>query len=54
MVLNGGASGILVDIIKALLEMKSIKFLPKASVVNDQTKYNDYFASVDSKTLLYI
>jgi hypothetical protein len=54
MVLNGGASGILVDIIKALLEMKSIKFLPKASVVNDQTKYNDYFASVDSKTLLYL
>ena len=54
MALNGGASGILVDIIKALLEMKSIKFLPKASVVNDQTKYNDYFASVDSKTLLYL
>ena len=54
MVLNGGASGILVDIIQALLEMKTIKFLPKTIVVNDETKYNDYFASVDSKTLLYL
>ena len=51
---NGGASGILVDIIQALLEMKTIKFLPKTTLVNDETKYNDYFASVDSKTLLYL
>tara|TARA_B100000902_G_scaffold398757_1_gene466722 strand:- start:48 stop:1715 length:1668 start_codon:yes stop_codon:yes gene_type:complete len=54
MALNGGASGILVDIIQALLEMKTIKFLPKTTLVNDETKYNDYFASVDSKTLLYL
>ena len=51
---NGGASGILVEIIQALLEMKTIKFLPKTTLVNDETKYNDYFASVDSKTLLYL
>ena len=54
MTLKGGASGILVDIIQALLEMKKIKFLPKTTLVDDQTKYNDYFASVDSKTLLYL
>jgi hypothetical protein len=54
MVLSGGASGILVDIIQALLEMKNIMFLPKTSIVVDQTKYNNYFASVDSKTLLYL
>ena len=54
MVLSGGASGILVDIIQALLEMKNIMFLPKTSIVIDQTKYNNYFASVDSKTLLYL
>jgi hypothetical protein len=54
MTLKGGASGILVDIIQALLEMKTIKFLPKTTLVDDQTKYNDYFASVDSKTLLYL
>ena len=54
MTLKGGASGILVDIIQALLEMKKIKFLPKTTLVNDETKYNDYFASVDSKTLLYL
>ena len=54
MTLKGGASGILVDIIQALLEMKTIKFLPKTTLVNDETKYNDYFASVDSKTLLYL
>ena len=54
MVLSGGASGILVDIIQALLEMKNIMFLPKTSIVIDETKYNNYFASVDSKTLLYL
>ena len=54
MTLKGGASGILVDIIQALLEMKTIKFLPKTTLVDDETKYNDYFASVDSKTLLYL
>ena len=54
MVLNGGASGVLVDIIQALLEMKNIMFLPKTSIVIDETKYNNYFASVDSKTLLYL
>ena len=54
MVLSGGASGILVDIIQALLEMKNIMFLPKTSIVTDQNKYNNYFASVDSKTLLYL
>ena len=51
---KGGASGILVDIIQALLEMKTIKFLPKTTLVEDEAKYNDYFASVDSKTLLYL
>ena len=54
MVLSGGASGVLVDIIQALLEMKNIMFLPKTSIVIDETKYNNYFASVDSKTLLYL
>jgi len=49
-----GAHGILVDIIKALLEMKNIMFLPKTSIIVDQNKYNNYFASVDSKTLLYL
>ena len=34
--------------------MKKIKFLPKTTLVNDETKYNDYLASVDSKTLLYL
>ena len=37
---NGGASGILVEIIQALLEMKTIKFLPKTTLVDDETKYN--------------
>ena len=51
---KGGASGDLVDIIQALLEMKVIMFLPKTSIVTDQSKYNTYFSSVDSKTLLYL
>ena len=54
MVLKGGATGDLVLIIQALLEMKYIMFLPTTSIVIDQSKYNDYFASVDSKTLLYL
>jgi len=51
---RGGASTDLVDIIQALLEMKVIMFLPKTSIVTDQSKYNTYFSSVDSKTLLYL
>ena len=51
---RGGASGDLIDIIQALLEMKVIMFLPKTSIVTDQSKYNTYFSSVDSKTLLYL
>ena len=51
---RGGASTDLVDIIQALLEMKVIIFLPKTSIVTDQSKYNTYFSSVDSKTLLYL
>ena len=51
---RGGASTDLVNIIQALLEMKVIMFLPKTSIVTDQSKYNTYFSSVDSKTLLYL
>ena len=49
-----GGEDVLSNIIKALLEMKSILFLPNSDIVTDKTRYSDYFSSIDSKTLLYL
>ena len=42
------------NIIQAILEMKVILFLPTTFIVNNPDKFSDYFASIDSKTLLHI
>ena len=49
-----GGEDVLLNIIRALLEMKSILFLPNSDIVEDKTRYSDYFSSIDSKTLLYL
>ena len=41
-------------IIQALLEMKTILYLPKAFIVNNPENHSDYFSSIDSKVLLYL
>ena len=51
---RGGSDELLSDIIQALLEMKSIMFLPNTYIVNNEDKYNDYLSSIDSKTLLFL
>ena len=51
---RGGTDELLSDIIQALLEMKSIMFLPNTYIVNNNEKYNDYLSSIDSKTLLFL
>ena len=42
------------NIIQAILEMKVILFLPVTYIVNNPDKFTDYFACVDSKTLLHL
>ena len=42
------------NIIQAILEMKVILFLPATFIVNNPDKFPDYFASIDSKTLLHL
>lgn len=49
-----GGEDIITNIIRALLEMKSILFLPNSDIIEDKSKYNDYLSSIDSKTLLYL
>ena len=49
-----GGEDTLTNVIRALLEMKNILFLPNSDIVTDKTRYSDYFSSIDSKTLLYL
>ena len=49
-----GDSNKLSIIIQALLEMKTILYLPKTFIVNNPDNHSDYFSSIDSKVLLYL
>ena len=51
---KGGGDDDMSNIIQALLEMKHILFLPSTFIVNNPDKFTDYFASIDSKTLLHL
>ena len=49
-----GDSNKLSMIIHALLEMKTILYLPKTFIVNNPDNHSDYLSSIDSKVLLYL
>ena len=49
-----GGGDTMANIIQAILEMKVILFLPTTFIVNNPDKFPDYFASIDSKTLLHL
>ena len=49
-----GGDDIISNVIRALLEMKTILFLPNSYIINNESKYSDYLSCIDSKTLLYL
>lgn len=49
-----GGEDTLTNVIRALLEMKHILFLPNTNIIKDNKRYSEYLSCIDSKTLLYL